>query len=94
MNPKNPSKKLLTLNWLVLVVLHFVILGSAYLNLKIFNTLIIATLAIFQMLLVILYFMEVRWSKKPTWLFVAAGFFWFLFLIILAMNDYLTRGWH
>jgi caa(3)-type oxidase subunit IV len=94
MNLKKPSKKLFTLTWLTLVVLHFVILGSAYLNLEWFNTPLIAALAIFQMLLIILFFMEVRWSAKLIWIFVSAGFFWLLILFTLVAGDYLTRGKH
>jgi caa(3)-type oxidase subunit IV len=94
MNPKNPSKKLLAIIWITLVGLHFIILGSAYLNLKFFNTPIIALLAFVQMLLVILFFMEVRWGKKLTWLFVSAGFFWLLILFTLVASDYLMRNSH
>jgi caa(3)-type oxidase subunit IV len=94
MNSKNPSKKLLAITWIVLVVLHFTILGSAYLNLKFFNTPFIVALAIFQMILIILYFMEVRWNKKLIWIFAAAGFFWLAIQFTLVASDYLTRGWH
>jgi cytochrome c oxidase subunit 4 len=94
MNSKNPSKKLLAITWMVLVVLHFTILGSAYLNLKWLNTPIIVSLALFQMILIILFFMEVRWNKKLIWIFAAAGFFWLLIQFTLTMSDYLMRQWH
>jgi cytochrome c oxidase subunit 4 len=94
MNSKNPSKKLLAITWIVLVVLHFTILGSAYLNLKWLNTPIIVSLALFQMILIILFFMEVRWNKKLIWIFAAAGFFWLLIQFTLTMSDYLMRQWH
>ena len=94
MNAKSPSKKLLAIIWLTLVVMHFTILGSAYLDLKWFNTPFIVTLAFIQMLLVILFFMEVRWSAKLTWLFAAAGFFWLLLMFTLTLTDFLTRQWH
>jgi caa(3)-type oxidase subunit IV len=94
MNSKNPSKKLLAITWMVLVVLHFTILGSAYLNLKFFNTPFIVALAIFQMVLIILFFMEVRWNKKLIWIFAAAGFFWLTIQFTLTMSDYLMRQWH
>lgn len=94
MNSKPPSKKLLPSNWITLVVLHFFILGSAYLNLKSFNTPFIAGLVIVQMLLILFYFMEARWSAKLVWLFAAAGFFWLLIMFTLVASDYLTRDWH
>jgi cytochrome c oxidase subunit IV len=42
-------------------------------------------------LLVILYFMHVRYSDEMTWVFAAAGFFWLLILIGGTMDDVLTR---
>ena len=42
-------------------------------------------------LLVILYFMHVRYSDGLTWVFAAAGFFWLLILIGGTMYDVITR---
>jgi caa(3)-type oxidase subunit IV len=94
MNPKHPSKKIFALTWIALVLFHFLILGSAYLNLKFANTPIIAALVFIQMMLIILFFMEVRYSARLIWLFVATGFFWLLIQFTLVAGDYLTRGWH
>ena len=94
MNPKHPTKKVFAVIWLVLVVMHFTILGSAYLDLKWFNTPFIVTLAIIQMVLVILFFMEVRYTARLVWLFATAGFFWLAIMFTLTMSDYLSRGWH
>ncbi|HSU56194.1 MAG TPA: oxidase, partial [Candidatus Dormibacteraeota bacterium] len=41
---------------------------------------------------VILFFMHVRYNTRLTWVFVAAGFIWFLILVDLSLSDYLTRG--
>jgi cytochrome c oxidase subunit 4 len=82
------------ITWLTLVVLHFAILGSAYLDLKFANTPVIAALVIVQMILIILFFMEVRYSPKLIWVFAAAGFFWLVILFTLVASDYLTRAWH
>jgi cytochrome c oxidase subunit 4 len=49
------------------------------------------TIAVCKALLVILYFMHVRYSDKLTWVFAAAGFFWLLILIGGTMDDVLTR---
>jgi len=94
MKPLHPTRKLFTIIWLVLVVMHFVILGSAYLNLGFVNTPFMLTLAVVQMILIILIFMEVRYSARVIWMFAAAGFFWLLILFTLVASDYLTRGWH
>jgi cytochrome c oxidase subunit IV len=94
MSPKPPTRKLFAIIWLVLVVAHFVILGSAYLNLGFVNTPLMLALAVIQMILIILFFMEVRYRPRMIWLFVAAGFFWLLILFTLVGSDYLTRAWH
>jgi cytochrome c oxidase subunit IV len=87
-------RKIFILTWLALVVLHFTILGSAYLRLGSANTPIIVVLAVVQMMLVLFYFMEVRYSTKIVWIFAAAGFFWLAIQWTLTMSDYLMRQWH
>jgi cytochrome c oxidase subunit IV len=47
---------------------------------------------VLKMLLVLLYFMHVRYSSRLTWIFVAAGFIWLLIMVDLTLSDYLTRG--
>jgi cytochrome c oxidase subunit 4 len=50
-------------------------------------------IAAVKALLVILFFMHVRYeSQKMAWVFVIAGFFWLGILLALTMTDYLTRG--
>lgn len=94
MKSNHPTKKLFVLIWLALVVMHFMILGSAYLNLGFANTPIILVLAVVQMLLILAYFMEVRYSMKLIWVAASAGFFWLLIQWTLTLSDYLMRQWH
>jgi cytochrome c oxidase subunit 4 len=63
----------------------FIDLGGAW------NNAVALTIAVAKALLVILYFMHVRYSDKLTWVFAAAGFFWLLILIGGTMDDVLTR---
>ncbi|HEY5298021.1 MAG TPA: hypothetical protein VIK59_08845 [Verrucomicrobiae bacterium] len=93
MKANHPTKKLFALIWILLVVMHFTILGIAY-YLKFFDTQLIAALVFIQMMLIILFFMEVRYTAKLIWMFVAAGFFWLLIQFVLVASDYLTRQWH
>jgi cytochrome c oxidase subunit 4 len=44
-------------------------------------------------LIVILYFMHLRYSSRLTWVVAGAGFFWLFILMALTMSDYLTRAW-
>ncbi len=94
MKSHHPTKKLFVFVWLALVMMHFMILGSAYLNLGFVNTPLILVLAVVQMLLILAYFMEARYSAKLIWIAAAAGFFWLLIQWILTLSDYLMRQWH
>jgi len=51
------------------------------------------TIAVLKALLVILYFMHVRYSDSLVWVFVAAGFFWLSLLLVGILQDYISRGW-
>ena len=50
------------------------------------------TIAMAKALLVVLFFMHVRYSSWLTWVFVGAGVAWMGHILILTMSDYLTRG--
>ena len=67
--------------------------GAAQIDLHPFNVVSALSIAVAKTLLVILYFMHVRYSSRLTWVFVAAGFFWLGILVVLGMSDYLSRGW-
>jgi len=65
----------------------------AFFDLGFLNTLAALTIAVVKALLVILFFMHVRYSSRLTQVFVAAGFFWLVILLVFIMSDYLTRHW-
>ena len=58
-----------------------------------FNNIVMLTVACTKALLVVLYFMHVRWSSRLTWVIAASGFFWLIIMFTLTMQDYMTRGW-
>jgi cytochrome c oxidase subunit IV len=57
------------------------------------NNIVMLTIACTKALLVILFFMHVRWSTRLTWVVAASGFFWLLIMFSITMSDYLSRGW-
>jgi cytochrome c oxidase subunit 4 len=67
--------------------------GVAFIDLGPLNNVLMLGIAITKALLVILFFMHVRWSTRLTWVVVASGFFWLLILFGLTMSDYLSRTW-
>ena len=57
------------------------------------NTVVAITIAVVKAVLVILYFMHLRYSDRLTWIFAGAGFFWLLILFGGTIDDVLTRSW-
>ena len=57
------------------------------------NIVLAMTIAVAKAVLIILYFMHVRYSSRLTWIFVAAGFVWLAILIGITMSDYIAHMW-
>jgi cytochrome c oxidase subunit 4 len=77
----------------ILMVLLVVTVGVSYVHLGEWNVVAAVTIAFMKAILIILYFMHVRYSPRLLWIFVGAGFFWLAILFALAFSDYLTRSW-
>ncbi len=75
-----------------LIVFTFITVWVAFIDLGVMNNVIMLTIACTKALLVILYFMHVRYSSRLTWVFVAAGFVWLIILLVFVLSDYMTRG--
>jgi cytochrome c oxidase subunit 4 len=56
------------------------------------NDVVALTIAVTKALLVLIFFMHLRYSTRATILTALAGFFWLGILIVLTLNDYSTRG--
>jgi cytochrome c oxidase subunit IV len=67
--------------------------AAARVDMGALNNVVMLTIAVTKALLVILFFMHVRWGSRLTWVVVASGFFWLLILFSETMVDFLTRGW-
>jgi cytochrome c oxidase subunit IV len=77
----------------VLLALTALTVGVAFLDLGPLNSIIALSIAATKALLVILFFMHVRYSPHLIWIAVAAGVVWLGHLILFTMSDYLTRSW-
>ena len=84
--------------------LYFLIFGAlmigtlitvvvAFFDLGVLNNVVMLVVACTKALLVVLYFMHVRWSTRLTWVVAASGFVWLLILFGFTLGDYLTRTW-
>ena len=57
------------------------------------NTVVALTIAVIKMVLVVLFFMHVKYSSRLTKLTVFGGVFTFLVLIAMTLADYISRAW-
>lgn len=65
----------------------------SYVNLGVFNAVLMLAIACTQATLAVLFLMHVWYSSKLTKLTVGAGLFTFLVLITMVMADYSSRAW-
>ena len=74
-----------------LFVLLALTVGVSLIDLGPFNIVAALVIAVAKMLLVVLFFMHVRWSSRLVWLFASGGILWLAILFALTMSDFLTR---
>src|SRR5271156_1390398 len=65
----------------------------AYVDLGRWNTVVALAIAVVKMLLVILFFMHVKYNPGLTRIIIVAAFFWLGIMICFSMTDELTRSW-
>jgi cytochrome c oxidase subunit 4 len=87
------SRKTYIVVWVALMALMILTAGLSRIDLGEWSTVVALAIAAIKALLVVLFFMHVRYeSQKMAWVFVVAGFFWLGILMALTMTDYLSRG--
>lgn len=76
-----------------LMALLVVTLVAAYLPLGGWGTLVAFTIATVKAVLILLYFMHVRYGSRLIWIAATAAFLWLGILLVLTLSDYEARGW-
>ena len=76
-----------------LLALLVITIAIAFVNLGALGVAVAMTIATIKAVLIILYFMHVKFSSKLIWIFSSAAFYWLLILLALTFNDYFTRPW-
>lgn len=76
-----------------LLVLTATTVAASYVEMGIFNPIVALAIAVIKAILVVLFFMHVKYSSKLTQLIVASGIFTFLVLVGMTLADYFTRAW-
>jgi cytochrome c oxidase subunit IV len=86
------SSKVYYAIWIVLLVLTGLTAWVATVDLGRFNTIVALVIASGKAVLVVLFFMHVKYtSEKLTKIVVISALFWLLILLALSMADYATR---
>ena len=75
-----------------LMILTTLTVWVASYDLKKWNVIVALAVAVAKALLVTLYFMHVKYSKRLTRIAVFSGLFWFAIMVVLTLFDYNTRG--
>jgi cytochrome c oxidase subunit IV len=90
--PASPLRLYLTV-FAALLALTALTAWSAFQPLGAFHTPVALSIATAKGLLVILYFMHVRWSSRLIWAVAGAGFLFLGILLVFTLSDFWTRGW-
>lgn len=85
------SRKIYFLVFGALMVLTVLTVVAANFDFGRLNDVIAMTIAVTKAVLVVLFFMHVRWSSRLTWVVVVSGFFWLAILFLFTLSDYATR---
>jgi cytochrome c oxidase subunit 4 len=75
-----------------LMILLVLTAAAAEIDLGPLNIVVALAIASVKALVVILFFMEVKYSNRLLWIFAAAGFVWLAILVTLTLGDVLTRA--
>src|ERR1700753_3348020 len=67
--------------------------GAAYVNLGVLNPIVALAISCTKAVIVILFFMHVKYQSRLVKMTVGAGFFTFLILATMTVSDYISRAW-
>ena len=87
------SSKLYVGIWAALMVLTVITATVAFVDLGPFKTVVALVIATLKALLVVLFFMHVKYaSERLTKMVIVCSLFWLLILLFLSLADYHWRG--
>lgn len=84
-------QKIYLLVFATLLCLTLITVDVAFYNFGWLNLYIAMGIAATKAVVIVLYFMHVKYSARLIWIFAIAGLFWLMILFALTLGDYLTR---
>jgi cytochrome c oxidase subunit 4 len=91
--PSHASVGTLVANFAALMVLLAATIAIAEVDLGRGNFIAATAIAATKTTLIMVIFMNLRYSKPLTRLVACAGFFWLAIMFALSFSDYVSRGW-
>jgi len=76
-----------------LLVFTGITVGAAFVELGVLNPIVALGIACTKAVIVILFFMHVKYQSNLVKMTVGAGFFTFIVLITMTLTDYMSRAW-
>jgi cytochrome c oxidase subunit 4 len=97
-NPEHASHHIVTpftyaIIFVTLLIGTAITVGAAYIDLGVLNPIVALGIACTKAVIVILFFMHVKYQSKLVKMTVGAGFFTFIVLITMTLTDYMSRAW-
>ncbi len=88
------SSKLYYGIWICLLILTGTTVAVAHVELGAWNVVVALAIATLKALLVVLFFMHVKYTnEKLTKVVIVSALFWLFLLLVLSLSDYATRLW-
>jgi cytochrome c oxidase subunit 4 len=79
--------------YVLLLLLLALTIGLSFVDFgRDWNNLAALLIAVTKAVLIVLFFMHLRYGPRLTWVFAAAGFVWLGIMFALTMTDYLSRN--
>jgi cytochrome c oxidase subunit 4 len=82
-----------TLVYITLLICTGLTVFAATIDMGVFNPVVALAIACFKGVIVILFFMHVKYQSNLIKMTVGAGFFTFIVLITMTLSDYMSRAW-
>jgi cytochrome c oxidase subunit IV len=90
----HPTRTLYWKIYAALMILLLATVGAAYINLGDYNIVVALVIAVTKAVLVVVFFMHVRYNSKLIWLYASLGFIWMTYLLVGVFGDVMTRHWY
>lgn len=79
--------------WAALLILLGATVALAYVPLGSMHIVVSIGIAFAKAILIVLFFMHVKYKNRLVYVFVGAGLFWLAIMFSLTLSDYMTRSW-